>query len=167
MTNAIICDLDGCLFDTAWIFDDAEKLGFTGEQKWAYFHQNVNNEKSRTCEKLKNILLNVVSKDTVIVFMTARSEEIQYETETRLAQELPELTNNSLLLMRQYGNYLPSEVVKEMLLRKVLEDYHFNVVLAIDDDDMNLSMFAHNGIPTLKWAITSETEGEKDVCIHK
>lgn len=56
MKDAIICDLDGCLFDTAWIFEETEKQGLTGAAKWDYFHRHVNDPKSLTCVEFKNFI---------------------------------------------------------------------------------------------------------------
>lgn len=37
MQDAIICDLDGCLFYTAWIFDEIKKQGLSGGRKMGLF----------------------------------------------------------------------------------------------------------------------------------
>lgn len=161
MKNAIICDIDGCLFDTAWIFEQTEQLGLTGEKKWQYFHQNINDFKSSTCEAMKNLITNVISKDTYILFITSRSEEIRFQTLSRIRSELPEIDCRFLLLMRPYGNIEQSDIVKAKLLELVIHE--FNIVLAIDDDPSNCAMFESYNIPTLKWKINNNSTLTKEI----
>ncbi len=159
--QAIICDIDGCLFDTGWIFEETEKLGLTGEEKWDFFHKHINDEKSRTCEQMKNFLTNVISKDIGIIFMTARSEIIRAETERRIYKELGKREYFYPVFMRQLTSYESSEVVKEEMLKKVLYTYGIDVVLAIDDDPKNCAMFESYGIPSLQWKILNNRTLEK------
>ena len=159
--QAIICDIDGCLFDTGWIFEETEKLGLTGEEKWDFFHKHINDEKSRTCEQMKNFLTNVISKDIGIIFMTARSEIIRAETERRIYKELRKREYFYPVFMRQLTSYESSDVIKEEMLKKVLYTYGIDVVLAIDDDPKNCAMFESYGIPTLQWKILNNRTLEK------
>ena len=162
--KVIVCDLDGCLFNTAWIWGVTNELGLMGEKKWDFFHKNVNSEKSCTCEEMKNFLKDIIAKDTLIIFMTARSEEIRFATEERILNELPELAARHILLMRPYNNYDSSEVVKEKLLNIAINDYNYHISFAIDDEPKNCAMFEKYGIPTLQWklindrTISNETE---------
>ena len=159
--QAIICDIDGCLFDTGWIFEETEKLGLTGEEKWDFFHTHINDEKSRTCEQMKNFLTNVISKDMVLIFMTARSEKIRKETEERIYKEICPQRYVHAVFMRSQTNFESSEVVKEQMLKAVIYSYGIDVVLAIDDDPKNCAMFESYGIPTLQWKILNNRTLEK------
>ncbi len=161
--NVIICDLDGCLYNTAWIWDCTKELGLIGEKKWEFFHKNINAEQSRTCEEMKNFLKNIISKDTLVIFMTARSEEIRFETEQRIHQELPELAARHILLMRPYNNYDSSEIVKEKLLKIALNDYNYQISLAIDDEPKNCAMFERYNIPTLQWKLINDRTIAKEM----
>ena len=147
----IICDLDGCLFYTEWIFKEVEKLGLVGKDKWNYFHKNVNNSKSHTCEGLKKLLISYFEKGHRIVFLTARSEEIRKITQKRINQELPELSEKFMLLMRPIGNLDEDYILKEKMICKLSAESQLKYFLAIDDDSKNCEMFKKYKIPTFQW----------------
>lgn len=157
--QAIICDIDGCLIDTRWIWGEVEKQGLNGDKMWEFFHKHANDiKKSKIQENLLNILRAVNTEICDVVFLTARSEEIKFDTVVILKSCLP---NASIkLYMRPIGNTDPSDIFKESIFAKIKKEH--DIILAIDDEEPNCSMFRKNGITTIKWDIEkmrNKTEG--------
>jgi len=149
MKQAIICDIDGCLIDSAWIWDEIERKGLTGEEMWKFFDENANAPLSAAHYPLVKILQQALSKENDLIFVTARSESIREETRHRLAGIIYD--KEFILLMRPLENADPSARVKEVHLVELLKNYEIN--LAIDDEQANCDMFEKYGIPCIKWEI--------------
>lgn len=148
--KAIICDIDGVLLDTEHIFEQIEKAGLSGSEKWDYFNRHANDYDVEIDPRVVE-MLDVLSKDFQIIFMTARSEEIWKQTRAKIAQAIG-LYSSSIfnfdLAMRGQNDKRTSAEVKADLLKKAQR--FFDIVFAIDDDSENCEMFAQNGILTLQ-----------------
>lgn len=156
MQDAIICDLDGCLFYTDWIFEEIEEQGLIGAAKWDYFHRHVNHPKSCMCPELKNFIKEVLTEGIFVIFMTARSEVIANETKSRLLKEFPRLTTeNHLIMMRPYNDYDDADLVKERMLQQLKKENKYSFIMAIDDEPKNIEMFARNQITAKQWRINN------------
>lgn len=149
MKQAIICDIDGCLIDSAWIWDEVERKELTGEAMWNFFDTHANSPLSKAHYPLIKILQQAISKENELIFLTARSEVIREETRDRLAGIIYD--RDFILLMRPLGNDDPSAVIKEVHLIELLKNYEIN--LAIDDEQANCDMFEKYGVPCVKWGI--------------
>lgn len=146
--KAIICDIDGCLLDTLNIHKQIEELGLTGALKWRYFEAGANDIKTvKFNRNLANVLKTFADTGIKIILLTARSEAIRYSTKLRLDYEINAAFSYKLL-MRSMGDSNDPHIVKYLHLKKILEEY--DVILAIDDEDANLKMFAANGIFVMK-----------------
>lgn len=144
---AIIVDIDNTFCESEFIFDEIEKLGLTGEIKWDYFHKNIDRCKVNDwCVMLVN---NYLSLGYEVVFLTARSEEIQKETWDFIA---PFLKNyrykyNISLYMRKKNDKAPAWVVKKKWLEQIKHFFSFS--FALDDDIENCIMYKSFDIPVL------------------
>jgi len=141
----VICDIDGCLVDTAWIFDKAEEMN--SSDKWDFFNRNANNHDN----KINYDLVTLIDKlkffaGYKIFFVTGRSDII-YKDTLRMLKRL--FTHEDItLLMRREGDYSPSHEVKERILNELKEKY--KIICAIDDEPNNCKMFKDNGILTMQ-----------------
>jgi len=141
----VICDIDGCLVETAWIFDRTS--GMETNEKWDFFNKNANNSDN----KINFDLVNLVDKlkffaGYKIFFVTSRSDIIYRET-LRMLKGL--FTHEDIqLLMRKEGDSSPSHKVKERIISELKEKY--KIVCAIDDEPENCKMFKANGILTMQ-----------------
>lgn len=141
----IICDIDGCLIDTAWIFDKAE--GMKLFEKWDFFNRNANNHEN----KINFDLVALIDKLNFfagykIFFVTGRSDII-YKDTLRMLKRL--FTHEDIaLLMRKEGDYSPSHEIKEQIINRLKEEY--KIICAIDDEPENCKMFKDNGILTMQ-----------------
>lgn len=141
----IICDIDGCLIDTKWIFEMTKDA--TPAIKWDFFNRNANNIDNGRNFDLAALIdkLNYFA-GYKIVFVTGRSELI-YKDTLRMLKSL--FTFDDIkLLMRKEGDCSSSHKVKEEILMGLKEEY--KIVCAIDDDPDNCQMFKDNGILTMR-----------------
>ncbi len=145
--KAIIVDIDNTFCETEFILDEIEKLGLTGSKKWEYFNENVNRcMVNDWCVMLVN---NYLALGYEIVFLTARSQEIQ---KTTLDFIMPYLKNylykyNVSLYMREKDDISPAWEIKRKWLEQL--QYIFFFLFAIDDDIENCLMYKSFGIPAL------------------
>jgi len=148
--RAIICDIDGVLLDTKHIFENIEKYELTGDDKWDYFNRHANDYDVEIDSRIVE-MLDALSKDYKIVFMTARSFEIHKQTRAKIAQAIG-LYSGSIfdyeIIMRRIDDFRASDEVKEGMLKYIQKLY--DVVFAIDDESPNCEMFKQNGILTLQ-----------------
>lgn len=146
--KAIICDIDGCLLDTAQIHKDIKELGLEGGAKWRYFGAKANDIRTvKFNHNMANLLKTLADTGVKIILLTARSESIRYQTRVRLDYEIDAAFNYDLL-MRPINDFSDSSTIKFNHLKKILNGYE--VILAIDDEDTNLKMFSFNGIFAMK-----------------
>lgn len=143
--DAIICDIDGVLVDTSWIFDKTDDM--TTDEKWDFFNRNANNSGNKTNLDLVMILDKLkYFAGYQILFVTTRSDIIYKPTLLMLKRLF--VSNHFELYMRREGDLSPSYEVKQKILNDIREKY--NIVCAIDDDRDNCEMFKNNGITTMQ-----------------
>lgn len=151
--NAIICDIDGCLIQTDWIFNDAKRLGLNGEETFTLFDLYAN-DIMNSVDKNLVLTIKLLNFDKKIIFLTARSEDIRERTRKNLERILPGVS--FLLCMRPSDDKRPQKAVKEDYLRTITE--HYNVVLAIDDSAENCAVFEKHDIPYIQWKFGEQNE---------
>lgn len=146
----IICDIDGCLVDTAHLLENCEQLG--ENEKWEKFNRNCCNSDNK---KNWNLIEIIDTLDTHLVhktiFLTTRSASIYKQTYQMLKSmfDFDSFGMAFSLLMRPADdNTTPSYVIKEGYIKKLKEQ--FDIVCAIDDDSRNCQMYKDNGIFTLQ-----------------
>ena len=118
MINAIICDLDGTLFDCKW---RREK-----------FLPNFNEfNKNHIHDKIKKPILEILNKfkeTHEIIFISGRNEKFRNTTEDQLQKYI----NNFTLFMRKDNDFRPDEEIKkEIYFNKIINNY--NILFILDD----------------------------------
>lgn len=143
--KAIICDIDGCLLDTAHIHKEIEEKGLDGADKWRYFEKHANSGDIRFNYTLGTFLESLARDGYEIIISTARNESIRHQTILRLRRSLD---CKFKLFMRASNDIRPACEVKKKHLKQIQEEYA--VEMAIDDEDANLDMFSKNGLFVMK-----------------
>lgn len=144
--KAIICDIDGCLLDTAFIHQEIEEKGLEGVAKWRYFETYANDiELVNFNQNLGSILEILAQNGYEIILLTARSENIRNATVRKIKLNL---NCKFELYMRPTNDISPACEIKKKHLKELKENY--DVYLAIDDEDENLKMFSNNGLFVMK-----------------
>ena len=155
MAKYIICDIDGCLVDTSWLWTIINQLKnrFDGVNTFEIFDKNANLSFCQV-DSMLVIYLNQLlercydDKKPVLLFMTARSESIKEET-TEFILSKTDLKYFHVNFRESGDMSSPSESKRKRLER--LLECGYEIVLAIDDDSENLKMFEEYGIETLQW----------------
>lgn len=96
-------------------------------------------------------MLEALSQDYKIIFLTSRSAEIYKQTRAKIATAIglyAQTVFDYTLLMRKYRDKRDSVEVKAEWLKEIQQE--FDVVIAIDDETPNCELFAQNGILTLQ-----------------
>ncbi len=143
--KAIICDIDGCLLDTAHIHEDIKELGLEGLDKWRYFEMYANDIDVKFNHNLGGLLESLARNGYEIIFSTARNESIKHRTILKLKSNLD---CEFKLYMRASNDISPACEVKKKHLKQIQEEYA--VEMAIDDEDANLDMFSKKGLFVMK-----------------
>lgn len=143
--KAIICDIDGCLLDTAHIHKDIKELGLEGLDKWRYFEMYANDIDVKFNHNLGGLLESLARNGYEIILSTARNENIKHRTILKLKSNLD---CEFKLYMRASNDISPACEVKKKHLKQIQEEYI--VEMAIDDEDANLDMFSKKGLFVMK-----------------
>lgn len=126
MINAIICDLDGTLFDCKW---RREK-----------FLPNFNEfNKNHIHDKIKQPILEILKsmKDKYeIIFISGRNEDFRKITEEQLSKYI----DKYILFMRQNNDFRGDEIIKkEIYIEKIKDKY--NILFVLDDRQKVVNMW--------------------------
>ena len=149
--KAIICDIDGVLLDTSHIMERIEKAGLTGDDKWEFFDRHANDHDVEADYRVIEMLEVFASQGYRIIFLTARSVEIETPTRAKIQIAIAQYAESIfdfLLIMRPTLNTEPAPDLKERWLNLLREEY--DVLMAIDDETANCEMFARNKVLTTK-----------------
>lgn len=155
MAKYIICDIDGCLVDTSWLWGIINQLKtrFDGVNPFEIFCKNANLSFCRVDSMLVIYLKQLLErlydgKNPTLLLMTTRSESIKDET-TEFILSKSDLKYFHVSFRESGGMSNPSES-KRKRLERLLECGH-EIVLAIDDNLENLKMFEGYDVETLQW----------------
>lgn len=133
--NCIIVDLDGTLANCEHRLHLIEGT----KKNWDSFFEGCIND--IVIEPMLN-LINLLSKDYKIVFITARPEKNRFLTTQWLSDNN---INYDKLLMRPNKDFNKSPVSKEKMLLSLIEQ-GYNPLYAFDDRADCIQMFIDNGI---------------------
>lgn len=126
LKKAIICDLDGTLFDCEW---RREKFLPNFEK----FNEN------HIYDKINLHILEILKKfqnDCKIIYVTGRNEKFRKTTE----EQLNKYIENYLLFMRKDKDFRGDEIIKkEIYLEKIKPQY--NIFFILDDRDKVVNMW--------------------------
>ncbi len=148
MREAIICDLDGTLYDAR----ERQDKHLRGAKKdFDAFHRDAEHDQPHFwCAQLIKAMHN---HGFQIIFSSGRDDTYRYETECWLRRHLgwnPQsaTTGEYILHMRPLGDYTADDAMKEALLKeRILPKY--KVLFAIDDRKRVVDMCRRNGVTCL------------------
>jgi hypothetical protein len=137
-TRTVLVDVDGVLADGS----HRQHL-LNGEKKrWQDFFRAISDDQPLLATVT---LVDLISDDTLITLLTARPESIHDDTVAWLREyEI----RWDLLIMRGHRDHGPSTEMKRLAVEE-LRYAGFDPVLAIDDDQRNITMYEEENIPAL------------------
>lgn len=151
----IICDLDGCLIDTSWIWRFVNNLEMSEDQRFNYFNLNANSTYSAIDRTFLAILSYCRQIEIAhrIMFLTARSEIIAAPTINFLQVRTGLIAGKDFLInFRPVDDKSSPVESKRVRLLKILEQGH-QVLFAIDNDPEICKMYCENKINGYLWQI--------------
>lgn len=151
--NIIICDLDGCLINTAWIWVIINGMKFDKETGFDMFNRMANAEANKIDLTLLNYLKFKNIAGIKIHFLTARSEIIETETINFLQRKTGLIFGKDFSISSRPTTDLTSPVESKKARLERLINNGDKILLAIDDDLEILRMYESKGIKTMPWAI--------------
>ena len=92
--KTVICDIDGVLLDSEHIFDKINELGLSGNDKWEYFNRHANDVDVIANKNVIDLLSAFNSAGIRIIFLTARSQEIEAQTRAKLDMVIGQFAEN-------------------------------------------------------------------------
>lgn len=147
----IICDLDGCLIKSGWIWDVAKEKGFSKDVAFDFFNRSACCEACEIDVSLYKYLCFKASGGFRLHFLTARSEVISVETINFIQQKTGLIYGKEFTISFRPANDLSSPAdSKARRLDAMIADKK-EILLAIDDEDEILKMYQNRGIKTIKW----------------
>lgn len=149
----IICDLDGCLIDSAWIWDFINKQRVSKDEAFDLFNRLANADKNKIDLPLYKYLCFKASGGLKIHFMTARSELIEVETINFIQKKTGLIYGKEFTISFRPNNDLSSPADSKAVRVQSMLESGKQIALAIDDDVEVLKMYVSKGIPCLKWII--------------
>lgn len=129
--KAIICDLDGTLFDCEW-------------RRKKYLPNFDEFNKNHIHDKIKQPILEIVKKfqgDYRIIFVSGRDEKYRNTTE----KQLNEYISDYLLFMRKNRDFRADELIKEEIYLENLVN-NYNILFILDDRTKVVNMWRELGL---------------------
>lgn len=153
MAKYLICDIDGCLVDSSWIWGVVNELKKTNPivNPYEVFDKNANLSSNGVDVVLVDFIERFIKKnnnDCELLFLTARSLAIKEET-INFIKEHANLKDFQTSF-RDLNDTSNSAESKKKRLDEILKAGN-EVVLALDDDVNNVKMFKDYGIKTVQW----------------
>ena len=149
----IICDIDGCLINSAWIWQMLKNKTVTQDEAFDIFNRLANAETNKIDLPLYKYLCFKCAGGRKLHFVTARSEEIEVETINFIQKKTGMVYGKEFTISsRPKNDTLPPAQSKAIRIQKFIDEG--NVIdLAIDDEDAVLEMYRSKNIPAMKWII--------------
>jgi len=144
--KAYICDIDGCLADSE-LRDFFKEQISKGDYSW--FESRI--PSFPPIESMTRLVF-ALKNEHRIIYLTARNSSYRSATIKWLKRFL---LWDSKMYMRPDGNKDEDYVIKEVLLKQILEKY--DVVGAIDDNPKCVAMYMAYGIPTYHFSFNKPT----------
>lgn len=149
----IICDLDGCLIDSAWIWDVIRVLNVSKEEGFDIFNRLANADKNNIDLSLYKFLCFKGSGGYRIHFLTARSELIEVETINFIQKKTGLIFGKEFTISSRPNNDVSSPAESKAVRIQHFIDSGKEIALAIDDEIEVLKMYASKNIPFMRWII--------------
>ena len=170
----LICDLDGCLINSAWIWQVVNFFQFPKDIAYDFFNRTANAEANIVDLTLYKYLCFKASGGYKIHFLTARSESIDTETVKFIQKKTGLIYEQDFTISFRSKDDISSAAESKQKRLKQMLDNGKNIILAIDDNQEVIDMYKLNGIRTIKWkigyiptSIISEFNGNISFLINK
>jgi len=157
MEKIIICDIDGCLINTSWIWKTISLLGIKDDAtKWDFFGRNANALYNTIDKKLVRFLkAEIKHRSAKVMFLTARDSSIEQNTITFIENGTGLKYGKDFYISSRPGfDKLDPAESKKLRLIDIKSIFH--IEFAIDDELKNCELFTRYDIPTFFWLIGSE-----------
>ena len=149
----IICDIDGCLIDTAWIWEMVKSKPIPEAEAFDIFNRLANAETNKIDLPLYKYLCFKCSGGLKLHFLTARSELIEVETINFIQKKTGLIFGKEFSIsFRPMNDFSKPAGSNAARIMKFIGEGN-EVALAIDDENSVLDMYKQKGIPNLKWII--------------
>lgn len=149
----IVCDLDGCLIDSAWIWGVIKQQRTSDDEAYDIFNRLANADKNRIEIPLYKYLCFKASGGMKIHFLTARSELIEVETINFIQRKTGLIYGKEFSISFRPKNDVSTPAESKAVRIQSFIDSGREVALAIDDEIDVLKMYASKGIPIMKWIV--------------
>lgn len=149
----IICDLDGCLIDTAWIWDFVKQRPLPENEAFDLFNRLANAETNKIDLPLYKYLCFKASGGRKLHFLTARSEAIEVETINFIQMKAGLVYGKDFTISFRPKNDFSTPAESKAARVQEFIDKGNEIDLAIDDDDAVLKMYESKKIKCMKWII--------------
>lgn len=147
----LICDLDGCLINTAWIWQTVNLFKMDEDIAFDFFNKAANCNASRIDEFCLRYLYFKLAGGLKLHFLTARSEVIEVPTINFIQEKTGLIYGKDFSIsFRATTDVLNPAASKEQRLVKMLQDGK-EIAFAIEDSDDIVAMYLRHGIRTIKW----------------
>ncbi len=149
MRDAIIIDLDGCLFVHKHLDKYLPKQDT--QEAWEQYHKDVNYFADMPVDPvIYNLARFYMASGLPVIFLTAREETKENLTNTSNAifNLFDEDKYGFIIIMRPLGNTEASFMFKQRQYEEHIKKY-YNVKLVIDDNKDNIQMFNSLGLNTM------------------
>lgn len=146
----IICDIDGCLIETSWIWDINRVLKLGSPLCWELFENNATSSWNKIDSWLLMFLKEKIKKGFSVCFLTSRSEKIKAATILQIEEKtgLRHGTDFEIICRRSDDESEACQHKSDCL------DAYFNlnqIELAIDDNKSIIDMYKSRGINAIRW----------------
>lgn len=147
----ILCDLDGCLINTAWIWDVVKSYNMPKDESFDIFNRLANADRNQIDLTLYKYLCFKASGGLKVHFITARSEVIEVETINFLQRKTGLIYGKDFTISFRANNDVSTPAQSKSLRVQAFIDSGREVAFAIDDEDEVLKMYLSKNIPVIKW----------------
>ena len=151
MKICAIMDIDGVYTDAREWEKHLPKPGNNNRKGWDEYNKHLETSKpnkemveiAKSLQKLMPILFVTSREDTGVMRNFTKHEIENYSNgEVKIDGQY------NKLLMRKEGDFRPSAIVKQDILKQFILPQGYKPVIAIDDNKSNTDMFEKNGIGT-------------------
>ena len=146
----VLCDIDGCLIETSWIWDMNRVLKLGSPQCWELFENNAVSSWNKVDSWLTAFLKEKLKQGLHICFLTARSTNLKASTIKQIEEKtgLKHGTDFEIICRQPDDESEPCQYKSDCL------DAFFNlnqIELAIDDNKSIVEMYKNRGINAIRW----------------
>ena len=140
----LICDLDGCLINTAWIWQTVKIFKMDEDTGFDFFNKAANCNASKIDEYCLRYIYFKCSGGLKLHFLTARSEIIEVPTINFIQEKTGLIYGKDFTIsFRPATDTLQPHLSKEQRIAAMLNNGK-EIALAIDDNDLCVAMYMYS-----------------------